>query len=175
NKIYAFDKIILKKMGIPIKIQADHEFNKKDFLDYCKKFNIETYFWKPHENPKNQIVERAIKTLKKLILKYIYKYGWPKTNDMKKDAQKVLDACTWYYNRKFHSSIKSTPKEVFFGNDFSRQKIIKFKIPSLEIGTIVFRKPIREIGVIKKGVFHFDPEPFVIVGKEGNLQGKYKI
>jgi hypothetical protein len=96
--INSFIQIIVK-MGVPITVQADDEFNTKAFVGFCEYHGIRYFFWKPYENPKNQLIERANHTIKKFIMKYIEKYGWPSSGDLTDDAQQVLDACTWYYNR----------------------------------------------------------------------------
>jgi hypothetical protein len=41
--VYAF-KEILERMGKPIEIQADDEFNNKIFLEFCEKNKIKAYF-----------------------------------------------------------------------------------------------------------------------------------
>jgi hypothetical protein len=58
------------------------------------------------------------------MLKYVNKYGWPRSGDFADDAQQVLDACTWYYNRIWHSGINAIPLEVFFDYDNNRQNVI---------------------------------------------------
>jgi hypothetical protein len=148
--IRALEKIFMK-MGSPIIIQADDEFNTTNlFRDFCSNRNIRMYFWKPHELPKNQLVERATKTIKNLMLKYIDIYGWPTTfgrvqsttsGDLESDCQQVLDACTWYYNRIWHLGINAIPFEVFNGFDLNRQKTKIIKYPKIKVGTIVQRKP----------------------------------
>jgi diketogulonate reductase-like aldo/keto reductase len=85
-------------MGVSITVQADDEFNTKGFIDFCNTHGIQYFFWKPYENPKNQLIERANLTIKRFMLKYIDKYGWPSSGDLADDVQQVLDACTWYYN-----------------------------------------------------------------------------
>jgi hypothetical protein len=49
------------------------------------------------------------------MLKYIEKYGWPNSGDLDDDAQQVLDACAWYYNRIWHKGINAIPFEVLYG------------------------------------------------------------
>lgn len=134
--IEALEKIFMK-MGNPIIIQADDEFNTNLFREFCRDRNIRMYFWKPHELPKNQLVERAIKTIKNLMLKYIDIYGWPTSGDLESDCQQVLDACTWYYNRVWHLGINAIPFEVFNGFDLNRQKTKIIKYPKIKAGTIV--------------------------------------
>ncbi|MCS7318182.1 MAG: DDE-type integrase/transposase/recombinase [Candidatus Dojkabacteria bacterium] len=173
NVIEALERIF-KKMGKPLTIQADDEFNTVKFRNFCEKNKINAYFYKPHENPKNQIVERANRTIKFLILRYINQYGWPMSGNLQEDAQQVLDSCSWFYNRRWHTRIKAIPFEVFHGMDLNHQKKHeKIYYDILKPGTIVQRKP--TIDAPRIGIFDLDPEPFVINKVEGNLQGKYQI
>jgi hypothetical protein len=149
------------------------------------KNNIKAYSWKLLENSKNQLVERVNKTLKILMLRYINEYGWselkvssgslPTTADLYYETQQVLDACIWYYNRKWHKGIKAIPYEVFNGYDLNHGDVNIIEYDVIPPGTIVLRKPTRERGKIKLNVFGFDPEPFVINKVETGKQGKYHI
>jgi hypothetical protein len=116
-------------MGKPIEIQADAKYNNSIFNEYFEEKGIIPYYWKPHENPKYQHVERFVKTLKKFMPKYIDIYGWPYSSNLPDDAQQVLDACVWYYNRIWHKGINAIPYEVFHAYDLNRQKTIVHKYP----------------------------------------------
>jgi hypothetical protein len=164
------------KMGTPITIQADDEFNTKAFIDFCNSHGINYFFWKPYENPKNQLIERANLTIKRFMLKYINKYGWPRSDDFADDAQQVFDACTWYYNRIWHSDINAIPFEVFYGYDDNRQNIVFKDYPKIPLGSIVLRKPYRKLSNVPLTVYQVDPEPFVVVAYEGGRHvGKYQL
>jgi hypothetical protein len=110
---------------------------------------------------KNQLVERAIKTFKELMLKYIYMYGWPRGGSEEMQVNKILDAVSSYYNHRFHHRIKAIPALVLHGDDINRQKIIKRDYKLLPIGTIVYREPSKEHeGTYTKNlhrVYDFDP------------------
>jgi hypothetical protein len=120
-----------------------------------------------------------------LMLRYINEYGWselkvssgslPTTADLHYETQQVLDACIWYYNRKWHKGIKAIPYEVFNGYDLNHGDVNIIEYDMAPPGTIVLRKPTRERGKIKLNVFGFDPEPFVINKVEAGKQGKYQI
>jgi hypothetical protein len=142
--INAFIPIIMK-MSLPLMVQADDEFNTKAFIDFCNAHGIRYFFWKPYENPKNQLIERSNLTIKRFMLKYIEKYGWPSSGDLADDAQQVLDACTWYYNCIWHTGINVIPFEVFYGYDDNRQKTTIKDYPKIPIGTVVLRKPYRKL------------------------------
>jgi hypothetical protein len=110
------------------------------------------------------------------MLKYINNYGWPDSGDLADDAQQVLDAYTWYYNRIWYKVINSIPFEVFFGYDDNRQRIFFKEYPRIPLGTIVLRKPYRELGSVPLTVYQIDPEPFVVVAYEGGRHvGKYQL
>jgi hypothetical protein len=173
--IDAFAKIVMK-MGLPLQIQADDEFNTEDFTALCRANDIQYFFWQPHENPKNQLVERAIRTIKQFMIKYLYKYGFPDSGNLEDDVQQVLDACTWYYNRIWHKGINAIPFEVFFGYDDNRQKVVLNDYPKIPIGSLVFRKPVRELGSAPLTVYHVDPEPFIVEDYSGGKHvGKYQL
>jgi hypothetical protein len=109
-------------------------------------------------------------------MKYINKYGWPSSDILDDDAQQVLDACTWYYNRIWHKGINAIPFEVFYGFDNNRQKIVFKDYPRIPIGTVVLRKPYRKLSNIPLTVYQIDPEPFVVAAYEGGRHvGKYRL
>jgi hypothetical protein len=64
--INAFIQIIMK-MGMLIIFQADDEFNTKEFRAFCEEHGIYYFFWKPYENPKNQLIERPNLTIKRFM------------------------------------------------------------------------------------------------------------
>jgi hypothetical protein len=61
------------------------------------------YFFKGQETNKNAVVESNIKTVKNLILKYIYNFGIPTS------IQMMLDIVTEEFNNHYHKGIKTTP------------------------------------------------------------------
>jgi hypothetical protein len=163
-------------MGSPLIGQADDEFNTKAFIDFCNAHGIRYFFWKPYENPKNQLIERANRTIKLFMMKYIEKWGWPSSGDLANDAQQVLDACTWYYNRIWHTGINAIPFEVFHGYDQNRQKNTFKHYDRIPIGSIVLRKPYRKLSNVPLTEYQVDPEPFIVVAYEGGRHvGKYQL
>jgi hypothetical protein len=110
------------------------------------------------------------------MMKYIEKYGWPSSGDLADDAQQVLDACTWYYNRIWHTGINAIPFEVFHGHDDNRQKTVIKDYPKIPIGSIVLRKPYRKLSNVPLTVYQVDPEPFIVVPYDGGHHvGKYQL
>jgi hypothetical protein len=108
-------------------------------------------------------------------MKYIDRYGWPLSVDLADNAQQVLDACTWYYNRIWHKGINDIPFEIFHGYDENRQRTVIKDYPKIPIGSIVLRKLFRKLSNVPLTVYHVDPEPFVVVKFEGNHVGKYQL
>jgi hypothetical protein len=110
------------------------------------------------------------------MMKYINKYGWPSSGDLADDAQQVLDACTWYYNRIWHKGINTIPFEVFYGYDDNRQNIVMNDYPKIPIGSIVLRKPFRKLSNVPLTLYQVDPEPFAVIAYEGGRHvGKYQL
>jgi hypothetical protein len=168
--------LILMKMGIPLQIQADEQFNRQPFRSFCDAHGIKCFFWKSYENPKNQLIERANRTIKQFMMKYVNKYGFPSSDDFADDIQQVLDACTWYYNRIWHKGINAIPFEVFFGFDDNRQRVFLNEYPRIPLGTVVLRKPYRKLSNIPLTVYQVDPEPFIVVAYDGGKYvGKYQL
>jgi diketogulonate reductase-like aldo/keto reductase len=56
-------------MGLPLIVQADDEFKNKAFINFCNTHGIRYFFWKPYENPKNQLIERDNRTIKQFMMK----------------------------------------------------------------------------------------------------------
>jgi len=119
-------KEILDNIPPPNTIQSDNEFNKKDFIDFCKSTGTENFiFSDPNELNKNAVVERFNKTIAGLIQKVrlsLKRYDW----------YKYLDNLVDNYNNTHHSTIGHTPYEVYSGEDENDQNYNtieqKFKI-----------------------------------------------
>jgi len=72
-------EITFHKIGKPKILEAEHQFNTKLFRNFLNEQGIRPYFFKGQETNKNAVVESNIKTVKNLILKYIYNFGIPKS------------------------------------------------------------------------------------------------
>jgi hypothetical protein len=164
-------KITFHKIGKPKILEADHQFNTKLFRDFLNIQGIEPYFFKGQETNKNAVVESNIKTVKNLILKYIYNFGIPRS------IQMMLDIVTEEFNNHYHKGIKTTPYKAFHGYDDSHQEINIKTYPVIPNGTIVLRKPQppRPGPVIYGRSLDIDPEPFRVIARTGNMVGLYQI
>jgi transposase InsO family protein len=100
-------KIILHRSAPrkPMRLQTDKgtEFLNQTFQNFLKQNDID--FFTSHSDHKAAIAERAIKTLKVLIYKYLDENNTFTYNDK---IQALVDT----YNNTFHSTIKMAPSEV---------------------------------------------------------------
>jgi hypothetical protein len=125
----------IEKIESPKILEADHQFNTKLFRDFLNNYGIRPYFFKGQETNKKAVIESNIKTVKNLILKYIYNFGIPN------NIQTMLDIVTEEFNNHYHKGIKTTPYKVFHGYDDSHQEINIKAYPVIPNGTLVLRKP----------------------------------
>jgi hypothetical protein len=135
---------------------------------------------KSYETNKNAIVERAIRTLKNDLLKYLYVHPFPTISgrfvtgeyrDFDTTSQILQEICT-LRNHTIHRTIQQKPVDVFYRRALNSQLIVKKKYPQYKQGDLVLVKPIRERGEIGTKIFEFDYDIYIILGKEGD---KYKI
>jgi hypothetical protein len=111
-------KDIMDEMGIPKNINCDNEFNKHEFNKYAQDNKITMHYSQPDELNKNAIVERLNYTISSRIMKW-------RTGSGRYDWNKVLPEIMDNYNTDYHSTIKTTPYDVFFGKDVNHQTINK--------------------------------------------------
>lgn len=110
----AFEEILKETApNKPEKLQTDggSEFFNKHFKQLIRKHGIDLY--KTESDQKAAIAERAIKTIKSLISRYMTSN---QTNDWASVFQNILKT----YNNTYHSSIKMKPSQV----NFSNQKVV---------------------------------------------------
>jgi hypothetical protein len=112
---------IFERMGKPLSVQVDSQFDKPGIRGFFENQGINVYVYKPYEVVKNQVVERVNRTIKSLILKYLNMYGWPGYDDIEEDVNHILRAICWYYNHRYHHGIRAIPWEVFNDLDDNRQ------------------------------------------------------
>jgi hypothetical protein len=104
----SFESILIRSYPrCPEKLQTDagKEFFNKDFKAILKKYNIHLY--KTESDQKAAIAERAIKTIKTLIYRYL-------TSQQTQNWISIIQDIVFTYNHTFHSSIKLQPSEVNF-------------------------------------------------------------
>lgn len=101
-------------MMVPRKIKCDNEFNKKEYIDYCKTLDIQTIFTDPYELHKNPIVERSNRTLARilqLIRRTTKNYHW----------EQYLEDAETNYNTTIHRTTGHTPMSIWDGDEFNDQ------------------------------------------------------
>jgi len=130
-------KKVIKEMGKPDIFKGDNQFNKIQFITFCKDHDIGVQFSDPDELNKNPIVERFNGTLGRNlnILRIVLKNPqW----------YKYLSNVVENYNTTIHSTTKQTPVDIFTGKEINNQPIIRIE-PMYKIGDavrLVFKKKI---------------------------------
>jgi hypothetical protein len=174
---------IFGHMQRPKILQGDEKIIKA-FKKYLSPYilGITLVMTKPYETNKNAIVERAIKTLKNDLLKYLYVHPFPTIVEylpMEKEEYLYLDTTSMVLqkvcnlrNHTFHRTIQQKPVDVFYHHAVNRQIIVKKKYQQYKQGDLVFVKPLRQRGDIPRKIFDFDYDIHVIMVKDGD---KYMI
>jgi hypothetical protein len=163
---------IFYHMGKPDALQGDTKI-----IDAFKK-ELSPYFpdvvlmaSKPHETNKNAIVERAIRTIKNDLLKFLYIHGFPKKEITDITTGILQEVCT-LRNNTFHRITLQKPIDVFYGRELNQQIPTKKKYPQFNQLDLVIAKPLRSRGALGIKIFRFDYDIYIILLKDGN---KYKL
>jgi hypothetical protein len=162
-------KNILKYMGIPKIIQGDNEIEQT--VNLLKKEkpkiygNIRIYISARGETNKNAIIERVIRTLKRLIIKYVMKKGVPVSKKGNYVLQPILDEVTKEYKRKFHSRIQAILYNVFYELDSNQAITRDISYEKFDVGDFVIIRAKPERSSIPLGVFDADYDLYVIIGQ----------
>jgi hypothetical protein len=120
---------IFDKMGIPVNINCDNEFNKTEFNKLMDDKGVRMWYSQPDEINKNSIVERVNRTIALILQKYrigLKKYDW----------YKVLPDIVENYNNTEHRTIKAKPIDVWNGIGTNKQEI-KYNESSIKVGDTV--------------------------------------
>jgi hypothetical protein len=134
---------------------------------------------KAHETNKNAIVERAIRTLKNSLVRYLYVHPFPVISgrfvvgqyyELDTTTMILQEICT-LRNNTIHRTIYQKPIDVFYGRALNRQIIVKKKYPQFNQGDLVMVKPLRARGKLDIKTFGFDYDIYIILLKDGD---KYK-
>ncbi|MCS7318061.1 MAG: transposase family protein, partial [Candidatus Dojkabacteria bacterium] len=132
----------------PDMVTVDAEFNVKKVRDYCEKNNIKFFALPSGSINANNIAERTIAKIKDVFRDYIYMYNdeiikrIEKNIDPKRHSYIIINSILYYLNRKFHTSVKGIPIEIYFGYDFSQLPSINYvKYPEFDIGQYVYLVP----------------------------------
>jgi hypothetical protein len=114
---------IMEEMGPPYILQADNEFNKKEFLDVLKKDDVKSNFFQANEVNHNAVVERFNYTLTNFLKKI-------RTLTKNKNWVSYLQKAIHNYNNSIHSTTKNTPYDVYNDPDIgNEQKYVTVENP----------------------------------------------
>jgi hypothetical protein len=165
---------IFRYMGKPKILQGDQKiilkYIQKEFSKYFPEITLVAS--KPAETNKNAIVERAIRTIKNDLLKYLYTHKFPEYQFDVDNTSIILQAVCYLRNNTFHRTIQEKPIDVFYSRAPNRQIIVRKTYPQFKVGQYVLVKPLRERGDIGIKPFRFDYDIYVIAIKDGD---KYKV
>jgi hypothetical protein len=129
-------------------VVVDAEFDKKQVKDFCNENDIKMYILPSGAFNANNIAERAIRTVKNTFEKYIdtfddiIKKRIEDKIDIKKHSYIVMNSITYFLNRKFNTSVKGIPIELYFDLESPQLPNVNFvKYPSFEVGQHVYVIP----------------------------------
>jgi hypothetical protein len=160
NEITEATKKIFKRVFPMIRnIQVDQgtEFYNAKFKALMKEHNINMY--SVYTEIKASFIERFHRTIRKLLVKEIYKRSSSRWIDF---LQEIIDR----YNNTVHSTIKLKPSQVSFFNEvdilrrLSPKKSKKQKEPKFKVGDYVHISKSKHI--FEKSTFNFTPLVFQI-------------
>lgn len=113
-------------VGPPEELQSDNgtEFSNELVEDLAARFNIKTIKSAPYSPNVQGVVERQNLTIGKMLEKY-KELCHSEKRIFNWSDNLVLSSICWEYNTSYHSSIKMTPFECFFGRPFPGQYTIE--------------------------------------------------
>jgi transposase InsO family protein len=107
---------IFVHMGKPKILQADNKiitkYIKERFLEFFPEITLSPS--KPGETNKNAVVERAIKTIKNDLLKFLYTHQISKIFIQYDATTTILQMVCSLRNNTFHRTIREKPVDVFY-------------------------------------------------------------
>jgi hypothetical protein len=161
-------------MGKPKILQGDQKIITKHIQKEFSKYfpEITLVASKPAETNKNAIVERAIRTIKNDLLKYLFVHKFPEYQFDIDNTSIILQMVCYLRNNTIHRTIQEKPIDVFYGRAANRQIIVRKTYPQFKVGQPVLVKPLRERGDISIKPFRFDYDIYVIIEKDGD---KYQV
>jgi hypothetical protein len=129
-------------------VVVDAEFDKKQVKDFCNDNDIKMYILPSGAINANNIAERAIRTVKNTFDKCInafddiIKKRIEDKIDIKKHSYIVMNSITYFLNRKFNTTVKSIPIELYFGIESPQLPNINFvNYPTFKVGQQVYLIP----------------------------------
>jgi len=161
----------------PKKLTSDQEaaFTEKSVLEYLKSHNVAIQTTSQHSTL--GIIDRMILTLRNMNRPTESSKSQSHDDKYKTFTEERMKQLLEIYNNTYHSSIKTTPREMFENIELENEYINRMidladerkKIKDFEIPTDTFVRYIlpRHDGITKKR-YQYSPEKYKIAGKEGN-------
>ncbi|MCL6579443.1 MAG: transposase family protein [Candidatus Bathyarchaeota archaeon] len=156
-------------------VSTDSEFDKSEVREFCESNDITLITSPPGTINATPIIDRIIIKLRKFIALYIDKYH-DKMIARKREGYtkmecsvKLMNAVIYFYNRKYNSSIKGIPAEIYFDIDVAKVPLANVvDYPQFKVGDKVF---MRLRPRIKHGKVRVSPAP-LIPGIPGEIKEK---
>jgi hypothetical protein len=110
---------IFRYMGNPKILQGDKKIITKHIQKEFSKYfpEVTLIASKPGETNKNAIVERAIRTIKNDLLKYLFVHKFPEHQFDVDSTTIILQAVCYLRNNTFLRTIQEKPIDVFYGRE----------------------------------------------------------
>lgn len=157
-----------KIMGKPKRVNMDNEFKSRELVKYLKDENIEVYYSyadEAFESMKNPIIERFWRTLAQLLRTY-------RLNTGEKKWYKYLPKVVMNYNKTEHSSINTTPYNIWTGRDKSKE-LFNVTVTKYKIGDYV-RIALKKTNTFTKAdELGFSKDIYQIIKKDDKLTNRY--
>jgi len=129
-------------------VVTDSEFNIKSIRDFCHEHKIKFAPLQPGEMNANNIVERAIGSIKKILTQYLIYYSdeIEKRIEDKIDpyehSVEVMNAVFYFYNRRFQHMVKGIPIEIYMGLESPQLPLANYvQYPKFKVGEKVLLRP----------------------------------
>jgi len=143
-----FISLIDEFTEIPEMVTTDSEFNIASIRDFCKEHNIKFAPLQTGEVNANNIVERAIGSIKKIFIQYLIYYNdivekrLERKIDPYKHSVRVMSAVFYFYNRRFNNMVKGIPIEIYAGIESPQLPLGKYtQYPKFKVGQKVLLRP----------------------------------
>ncbi len=118
-------KAVVEKYGKPFNLNTDQEFGKGGFKKYCDEEGIRLILSQPHDDNKNPIVERDIRTISKRLVNTM-------TANKSKDWPKFTEIVLNQFNGLRHSATGAKPRDLWDGTAISKHQptvvAVKFQV-----------------------------------------------
>ena len=133
---------------LPEMITTDSEFNIASIRDFCQKHRIKFAPLQTGEVNANNVVERAIVSIKKILIHYLIYYNERIEKRVKdkvdpyKHSVRVMNAVFYFYNRRFNNMVKGIPIEIYMGLESPQLPLANYtQYPKFNVGQKVLLRP----------------------------------